>query len=163
MNSKMKNSIKYDSNRVTRSPSALTLFAVLLLALAPAPTAIAGYTTVMDDNTDLYQSGQAALGSPSWRVSEPFISLWLQSPVIRYTTSAGKAVHLDISFRQRGTAISNTNSFGSGPKWQCSWLSCVNYDLDYEPDIIPHWSVADPVTVIPPLGGSLSSVSDGHT
>src|SRR5438132_4360895 len=104
--------MKSNLNRRTTFVSSMILFAALFFPLLLAPKASAGYPTAIDDNADLYQRGQGGLGLPAWRVSEPFTSLWIQYPVIRYITSAGKTVNFDIAFRQRGSAISATNVFG---------------------------------------------------
>src|SRR5437868_6401212 len=94
----------------------LRLGAIVLL-LATAVTARADYATVFDDGRDFYNSMVQGLGLSAWRVSEPFITLWIQYSVLRYQTSAGRTVALDIAYRQRG-ALAPTNAFSFGPGWQ---------------------------------------------
>src|ERR1051326_9411816 len=77
-------------------------FLVLSIAFTSVtPKLHAAYGTPISDANDLYQQVSADLGMPVWRVSEPFTSLWIQYPIIRYTTSAGKTVTLDMAYCQR--------------------------------------------------------------
>src|SRR6266849_64745 len=138
----------------------IALCATLLSAFARTAYAADGYNTSIDDRQDLYAGNVAGLGLPTWRVSEPFVNLWIQDAVIRYRTSAGKTVNLDIAYRQRG-ATDTSGSFGFGPGWQCSWFTRVVYSTAYlDGGVYAFGSVDD---FVPPMGGSLAYVADGVT
>jgi len=61
-------------------------------------------------------------GMPVWRVSEPFINLWVKDVPLYYTMSNGRLMPLVLRYKQRGSPLS-TNVFGFGNSWECSWLS----------------------------------------
>src|SRR5438067_155023 len=102
------------SNETSRFTNVSRTLCLAVIVVQMSGRALASYPTTIDDTADLFSRGSAALGLPSWRVSEPFISLWVQYPAIRYTTSAGKAINLDVVYRQRG-GVNNSNVFGFGP------------------------------------------------
>lgn len=61
-------------------------------------------------------------GMPAWRVSEPFINLWVTDTPLFYTMSSGRILPFTLRYKQRGSSHS-TNVFGCGNHWECSWLS----------------------------------------
>ncbi|MFN0068767.1 MAG: hypothetical protein ACKVYV_14160, partial [Limisphaerales bacterium] len=65
-------------------------------------------------------------GMPTWRVSEPFINLWLEDTPLAYEPAYGPEVTLHLAYRQRDEdagALPDFTSFGS--LWNCSLLSHV--------------------------------------
>ncbi len=67
------------------------------------------------------------MGMPVWRVSEPYISLWLYDEPLGYQPSIGSRISLKLGYKQREeNAGMNPNVFSLGPKWNFSWLSSVN-------------------------------------
>jgi YD repeat-containing protein len=117
-----------------------------------------GYPTAIDDGADLYQPGSPSLGLPTWRVSEPFESLWIQYRVIRHTTSAGKTINLDIAYRQR-TPSANFNPIGFGPSWEFGWLGTMQYHAETEGGV-PWYTDISTWNLTPPFGGSMAYTSD---
>ncbi len=74
---------------------------------------------------------------PVWRVSEPYISLWLYDEPLGYQPSIGSRVALKLAYKQRETTAGmNSNIFSLGKKWNFfSWLSYVT-SVEYLP---PGW------------------------
>lgn len=66
-------------------------------------------------------------GMPRWRVSEPYINLWLHDTPLRYRLSSGRWMPLKISYKQRSGAEGwNSRIPGFGPNWSCNWIGFVN-------------------------------------
>ena len=66
------------------------------------------------------------LGMPRWKVSEPFLSLWLGDEPLSYTPAVGPRISFGLNYSQREfTAGYDTNLFGAGKHWNCPWLSLV--------------------------------------
>jgi len=68
-------------------------------------------------------------GMPVWRVSEPFVNLWVKDIPLYYTMSDGRIMPLVLRYKQRGSPVS-TNVFGFGNAWECSWLSYFEMSED---------------------------------
>jgi RHS repeat-associated protein len=68
------------------------------------------------------QGGCGGLGLASWHVSEPFINLWVKDVPLYYTMSDGRMLPFILRYRQRNDN-QNTNVFGVGKSWECSWLA----------------------------------------
>ncbi len=68
------------------------------------------------------EDGCDGRGMPVWRVSEPFVNLWVKDIPLYYTMSDGRIMPLVLRYKQRGSPVS-TNVFGFGNAWECSWLS----------------------------------------
>jgi RHS repeat-associated protein len=62
-------------------------------------------------------------GMARWRVSEPYISLWLSDTPIGYQPALGRQVEFRLSYKQRGTTPVSTSFFSAGPQWNLSWMS----------------------------------------
>ena len=68
-------------------------------------------------------------GMPVWRVSEPYLSLWLFDEPLGYQPGIGSRVSLKLAYKQReANAGINPNIFSVGQKWNFSWLSYVTLD-----------------------------------
>jgi RHS repeat-associated protein len=79
------------------------------------------------------QNGSCAScsGMPTWWVSQPYISLWLQDDPLGYQPAVGSRISFRLSFKQREDVSGyNTNIFSVGKKWNCSWLSYVTLDVN---------------------------------
>jgi RHS repeat-associated protein len=113
----------------------------------PAQTTPAGYPSptltfyvtssggvFVDDNTDGASQDQKKsnpCGMPQWRVSEPYLSLWIDDEPLGYQPALGPRISFGLSFKQReSTAGSSANLFSVGKKWNCSWLSYIAPDLN---------------------------------
>ncbi|HEX4121704.1 MAG TPA: RHS repeat-associated core domain-containing protein [Verrucomicrobiae bacterium] len=73
-------------------------------------------------------------GMPVWRVSEPYISLWLYDEPLGYRPSVGSRIALKLDYKQReGAAGMDPAIFSLGKKWNFSWLSYVA-SVEYTPD-----------------------------
>ena len=68
--------------------------------------------------------GCATTGMPTWRVSEPFINLWVTDVPLFYTTSNGRIFPFVLRYKQRNVSHS-TNVFGVGDSWECSWRQYI--------------------------------------
>jgi RHS repeat-associated protein len=68
----------------------------------------------------------APAGMAIWRVSEPYINLWLMDEPLGYNPGLGNRISFQLNYKQRET-LAGTNSavFSCGPKWNCSWIGYV--------------------------------------
>jgi len=65
-------------------------------------------------------------GMAGWRVSEPYLNLWLADQPLAYQPVKGYPISLLLAFKQRGEeAGSDMGIFNFSPSWNCSWLSYV--------------------------------------
>jgi len=63
-------------------------------------------------------------GMTAWRVSEPYLNLWLHDQPLGYQPALGLPIVFSLSYKQRDeTALPGVFQFGTG--WKCSWLSHV--------------------------------------
>ncbi len=70
-------------------------------------------------------------GMPVWRVSEPYINLWLEDEPLSYQPALGERMALRVTYKQRSenehrpelSLFSNL-----GQSWHCSWFSMVRLD-----------------------------------
>jgi RHS repeat-associated protein len=89
-----------------------------------------------DDSGDSFTNAPGP-GMPQWRVSEPYISLWLDDVPLLYRLSNGKWMKLKMAYKSRGEAQS-PNLPGFGDKWSCNWMGMLEKQLgqggilDYE-------------------------------
>ncbi len=67
-------------------------------------------------------------GLAAWRVSEPYISLWIMDKPLYYTTSYGRLSAFKLAYKQRNTRAQDGRSWGMGPRWESSRLSFVRQD-----------------------------------
>jgi RHS repeat-associated protein len=146
-------------NRQTNRRASFWHLLVLLLTINAVSVQATDYQTTFADEKDSPPSNTGPVGLPTWSVSQPYINLWVQYPAIRYRTSAGIAVVLDIVHRSGGPTPSG---FGFGPGWNCSWLSTVSYTAEWDNELgiwlLPYSPVLDA-----PLGGIRVYTADGNT
>jgi RHS repeat-associated protein len=90
-----------------------------------------GYPTSINDADDTFQPFSAQLGLTSWKISEPYLNLWLQAPIIRYPLPGGQFGAFDLTFKQRNSR-STANAFNFGSSWECSWLTYVDYTAEWD-------------------------------
>jgi len=70
--------------------------------------------------------GEGDSGMAFWRVTEPFINLWLVDKPLRYQPAKGPAVALKLFYGQRELKTGyDSHVFGFGKNWNSSWLSYV--------------------------------------
>jgi RHS repeat-associated protein len=88
-------------------------------------------------------------GMAYWRVSEPYINLWIHDTPLRYRMASGRWRSLTLSYKQR-SGIRDTNYAGFGPNWECNWIGLL-------------WVTnnAPPVRYFLPGGGSRVFLGDG--
>ncbi len=68
-------------------------------------------------------------GMPVWRVSEPWISLWVGDVPLTYQPALGPPIAFSLNFGQyEAVAGYDTNIFGIGKKWNFSWNAYVTSD-----------------------------------
>ena len=61
-----------------------------------------------------------------WRVSEPYINLWIEDVPLSYVPARGPLISFGVAFKQRSSVPYKTNFFGIGKLWNCSWLAYVD-------------------------------------
>ena len=90
--------------------------------------------TVNDANDLPRISGQAGLThTPIWRISEPYINLWIEDVPLGYQPARGPGVSFGLAYRQRGPRPFDEDPdlksriFSVGSPWTCSWLAYVAY------------------------------------
>ncbi len=67
-------------------------------------------------------------GMPAWRVSEPYLNLWLEDEPLGYQPAYGPRIPFQLKFKQRD----ETSTFQDvGMSWECSWLSLI--EANYAP------------------------------
>jgi RHS repeat-associated protein len=85
-----------------------------------------------------YSSGKP--GMAQWRVSEPYINLWLEDMPLTYQPAMGDPIFFSLGYKQRDESLSlDSRIFGFGKSWNSPWLSYVQftessakrYDLRY--------------------------------
>lgn len=110
-----------------------------------------------DDLVEMPPLPNDPCGMPVWRVSEPYISLWLHDQPLGYQPSMGPRVTFDLSYKHRDyTAGVFTNLFGVGKKWNCSWLGCITW-------LLVNGGTQDSYTVHFPGGGQRTFIGhDAH-
>lgn len=67
----------------------------------------------------------SSIGMPKWRVSEPYITLWLTDEPLGYQPGQGDRVSFRLHYKHRETR-SNGNLYGVGPQWSLDWQSYVH-------------------------------------
>ena len=83
-----------------------------------------------NNNSDCGDSSDCGCGGmPVWRISEPYISLWLRDEPLGYQPAVGPRISFKLAFKQWETTNGlNPNIFSVGKKWNFSWLSYVAQD-----------------------------------
>ncbi|HEY5911514.1 MAG TPA: RHS repeat-associated core domain-containing protein [Verrucomicrobiae bacterium] len=79
------------------------------------------YLRAIDSGSGAMLAGH---GMPRWRISEPYISLWLHDSPLFYHLSNGKLMPLKLTYKQRGEDR-GSGIGGFGPKWECNWLGML--------------------------------------
>jgi YD repeat-containing protein len=70
-------------------------------------------------------------GMPKYRVSEPYLSLWLHDEPLGYQPASGPRLSFKLDYDQREAITGyNTNWFSFGKKWNADWLSYVTSEVD---------------------------------
>jgi RHS repeat-associated protein len=118
-----------------------------------------GFPNSIPDEKDTYVPGTGAYGVANWRVSEPFINLWLEANTVNYPLPNGQAQRLDVAYKQRNSR-SDSAGFGVGQGWECSWLSYVDYMSEYDAEL--GWFLSD-LQVYVALGGLRIYDHEGST
>jgi len=99
----------------------------------------------------------ATVGMATWRVSEPYINLWLTDEPLGYNPALGNRISFQLNYKQR-EIVAGTNSavYSCGSNWNCSWIGYV---------IAPTSSPTNgsPMTMVVAGGGERSYIADGAT
>ncbi len=125
----------------------------------PCPT----NTTCCPDDSDPTPEAKGCgscgggIGMAAWRVSEPYINLWLTDEPLGYKPGLGKRVSFRLNYKQRETrAGTNSAVFSCGQKWNCSWISYVIAPAAKPPP-------APSMRMVLPYGGERGYTADGAT
>ena len=71
------------------------------------------------------------IGMPVWRVSEPYLSQWLDDEPLGYQPALGPRISLALSHNQREEQTGGDGTTSSlGRKWSFSWLSYLAHDAN---------------------------------
>ena len=93
-----------------------------------------------EDPEDGPHDGDDESGMPRWRVSEPYISLWLHDTPLFYKNSGGRPVRLRLTYNHRADVKStNTTLGGFGSKWECNWLGFLEWSTNSTPTYITNY------------------------
>src|SRR6266511_3108181 len=72
-------------------------------------------------------------GMPVWRVSQPYINLWLEDEPLGYQPALGPRISLTLSYNQKDDHTGSDGTISSfGNKWNVSWLSYVVQDANLD-------------------------------
>ncbi len=63
---------------------------------------------------------------PVWRVSEPYINLWLEDEPLGYQPPLGPRTSFRLSYKQRNESQLPSNFSSVGQSWLCPWLSGID-------------------------------------
>ena len=125
-------------------------------ALCDPPSANDGASEGGDDDPP----GPPCCGMPEWRVSEPYINLWVHDTPLLYRLSSGKWMQFKITYKSRlGVGEMRTpNVGGFGDQWASDFLSMIQANTNaatrdyytnyvaggglraYQLDAAPHYS-----------------------
>ena len=65
-------------------------------------------------------------GMPAWRISEPYLNLWIEDEPLSYQSALGDPVTLRLAFKERDESAGlDGGIFGFGKGWNSEWLSYV--------------------------------------
>jgi RHS repeat-associated protein len=64
-------------------------------------------------------------GMPTWRVSEPYVTLWLTDEPLAYQPALGERLSFRLHYKQRDTRT-NAYVYGVGPQWSFDWQTYVH-------------------------------------
>lgn len=72
------------------------------------------------------QGEDGPCGMPWWRVSEPFINLWIHDTPLRYRLANGQWMELKLSYKHRAEWEDRRAGIGGfGSKWECNWIGLL--------------------------------------
>src|SRR6266542_5739417 len=60
-----------------------------------------------------------------WRVSEPYINLWMTDEPLGYQPALGPRVSFSLAYKQRDEHAGDTSFFNFGTGWNSPWFSYV--------------------------------------
>ena len=160
----MKSKLKFFFKR-TSAPRA-NLSTLLLLAticyLGMIITARGQFKNYVVDGKDEFTAAglsDNSVGLPAWRVSEPYINVWLADVPLAYRTTSTETVPVTLAYKQRNNRMNGTTSYGNqpnfGPGWEFSWLSYIEFHVSAGQPVIDHAYMS--------MGGDRYYVPDGVT
>jgi RHS repeat-associated protein len=80
----------------------------------------------------MIRPGVAGAGMPVWKVSEPYISVFLYDKPLWYSPGIGYPINFTLAYKQRESqALSGVYSFGT--MWDSSWLTYITFSGDNDP------------------------------
>jgi RHS repeat-associated protein len=121
-----------------------------------------GYPNLIPDNEDSFLTPSSSMDLPDWSVSEPFVNLWIQAPVLRYPQAPGLTLEMGLTFRQRNT-VSASSYYNFGNTWESSWLGYVDYTSLWDPEPPGSWNHDNIGPTYLALGGVHFFAQDGST
>lgn len=72
--------------------------------------------------------GRAEAGMPIWRITEPYLNLWIEDEPLRYQPAKGPAISFKLRYKQRDEGTYSAAFIAPG--WNCDWLAtatCAAY------------------------------------
>ncbi|MCP5517100.1 MAG: hypothetical protein H7A45_07585 [Verrucomicrobiales bacterium] len=91
----------------------------------PGPIACPAPVTCPDWASDRCDTG----GMATWRVSEPYIKLWVKDVPLYYTMSSGQRFPFELRWVDEN-GHRGTNVFSVGKGWECNWRSYIRVESD---------------------------------
>ncbi len=83
--------------------------------------------------------GASEPGMPVWRVSEPWINVWIHDEPLGYQPSRGQRISAPIYYKQRDGTLSALYFFCFGVSWNSPLQSFVEFDYDSWPTHLWSW------------------------
>ena len=104
-----------------------------LLVWNPADSCSCDYEPLRSRPTTIANYGASGRkGIPVWKVTEPYISLWLVDEPMTYRTSRSTEMPLRLYYHEHETRPITTNMFSFGPGWNANILSYIySHDSAY--------------------------------
>jgi RHS repeat-associated protein len=132
------------------------------------------------DNASCPADPNLCPGMPIWKVSEPYINVWLYDEPLGYQPGLGNRISFELAYKQRETrdlydGVSE-NYTGVGPLWNVSWVSYLYQNITYTTnselttDGTNYWQIEvittnmlGTATLITQGGGTRTFTADGVT
>lgn len=98
----------------------VAMFAIL--SVTGSRAAIIRAAAQIADTNDAPQCADGNCGMAAWRVSKPYLNLWIEDEPLGYNPTVGPRVSFRLSYQQRGTP-EDSLIFRAGPGWNLDWRS----------------------------------------
>jgi RHS repeat-associated protein len=111
------------------------------------------------------ETGTCEDGMVTWKVSEPYLALWLKDRPLTYRPSKGPLVSPKLLFNQYGETLLHEGSRAVSGNWRLRWVSVARADLSDPASSLSIYSAAVDLPIgarqyytFPPLGPGVHAV-----